>query len=235
MQGEIRKAQEFASAQLSYRARQFRVAARATLRGARRYSVFVRIMKGALPLSAIGLAILVLAYILQPTPARIQMSFQRVPKLAGDLSMDNPRLSGTDNDGQPFVVSAKRATPETGASDRIRLESIVADFSLRDGTAIHLTAGNGIMDTNTRLLQLGGGVQMAAQNGYAANTNSAMADLRGGTIQGDKGISADGAFGRITAQRFAVNRATKQLRFWGNVHMLLNPRSLSGQRQDTEQ
>ncbi len=37
MQGEIKKAQEFASAQLSYRARQFRVVARATLRGARRY------------------------------------------------------------------------------------------------------------------------------------------------------------------------------------------------------
>jgi lipopolysaccharide export system protein LptC len=235
MQGEIKKAQEFASAQLSYRARQFRVAARATLRGARRYSVFVRIMKGALPLTAIGLAILVLAYIVQPNPSRFQVSFQRVPKLANDLSMDNPRLSGTDNDGQPFVVSAKRATPEAGTPDRIRLVDIVADFSLRDGTAMHLTARNGVVDTNTHLLQLAGGIQMAAQSGYEASTDSAVADLRAGTIQGEKGILADGAFGRITAQRFALNRASKQLRFWGNVRMLLNPGSISGQHQGKEQ
>ncbi len=235
MQGEIRKAQGFASAQLTYRARQFRVAARATLSGARRYSVFVRIMKGALPLSAIGLAILVLAYVVQPNPGRIQISFPRVSKLANDLSMDRPRLSGTDNGGQPFVVSAKRATPETGAPDRIRLEDIVADFSLNDGTAIHLTAGNGVMNTNTRLLQLAGGVHMAAQNGYQASTDSAMADLRGGTIHGDKGVSAEGAFGRIRAQRFALNRASRQLHFWGNVHMVLNPGSLSGQTRGKEQ
>ncbi len=235
MQGDIKKAQEFASAQLSYRARQIRIAARATLHGARRYSIFVRVMKGALPLSAIGLAIIVLAYILQPTPARIQISFQRVPKLANDLSMDNPRLSGTDNDGAPFVVSAKHATPETGASDRIRLEDIVADFSLKDGTAIHLTAGSGVVDTNTRLLQMAGSIHMAAQNGYQASTSAATADLRAGTIRGEKGISADGAFGRITAQRFAVNRTSKQLQFWGNVHMLLNPGTLSGQHQGKEQ
>jgi lipopolysaccharide export system protein LptC len=235
MPGEIRKAQEFASAQFSFRARQFGVVARATLRGAHRYSLFVRIMKGALPLSAIGLVILVLAYILQPTPARIQMSFQRVSKLANDLAMDNPRLSGTDNDGQPFVVYARSATPQAGAPDHISLQAIVADFSLKDGTAIHLTAGNGIMNTTTHLLQMGGGVQMAAQNGYEAAADSAMADLRAGTIHGEKGISANGAFGRITSQRFAMNRTSRQLHFWGNVHMLLNPGSLSGQRQGKAQ
>src|SRR5690242_12350800 len=141
MQGEVKKAQEFASAQLSYRARQFRVVARATLRGARRYSVFVRIMKGALPLTALGLAILVFVYVLQPPSARLQMSFQRVSNLANDLSMDKPRLSGADNDGQPFVISASRASPVSGYGDRIRLMDIVADFSLGDGTGIHVKIG----------------------------------------------------------------------------------------------
>ena len=225
MQGEIKKAQEFASAQLSYRARQFRVVARATLRGARRYSVFVRIMKGALPLTALGLAIIVLVYVLQPPPSRLQMSFRRVPNLANDLSMDKPRLSGTDNDGQPFVISASRATPISGSPNRIRLMDIVADFSLRDGTGIHVTAGSGVVDTTTRVLQMADGIHMTAQNGYEASAQSAMADLRAGNIHGEKGISADGSLGRVTAQRFAMNRATKQMRFSGNVRMILNPES----------
>lgn len=156
MQGEIKKAQEFASAQLSYRARQFRFVARATLRGARRYSVFVRIMKGALPLTALGLTIIVLAYVLQPPPASMQMSFQRLSHIADDLAMDKPRLSGTDSDGQPFVVSASRAAPEDRSPDRIRMQEIIADFSSKDGTGIHVTAGSGLIDTKTRVLEMSG-------------------------------------------------------------------------------
>src|SRR5438309_6568817 len=152
MQGDIRKAQEFATAQLSYRARQIRVAARATLHGARRYSIFVRFMKGALPVTALGLAILVLVYVVQPPPARMQMSFQRISSLADDLSMQNPRLSGADDNGQPFVISAAHAMPETKGSDRVRLDQIVADFTLKDGTGVHMTAGTGVIDTKTRLL-----------------------------------------------------------------------------------
>ena len=232
MTGEIRKAQEFASAQLSYRARQFGVVARATLRGARRYSVFVRIMKGALPLTALGLGILVLVYVLQPPPARIRMSFQRISDLADDLSMEKPRLSGTDSEGQPFVISASRARPDNRSPDRIRMENIVADFSLRDGTGVHVTAGTGLIDTKSRVLQMADGVHMTAQNGYDANAPSAVADLRAGTVHGESGIAANGAFGRISAQRFAMNRSSRQLHFWGGVRMLLNPTNGSAIEQE---
>ncbi len=232
MQGEIRKAQEFASAQLSYRARQFRFVARATLAGARRYSVFVRIMKGALPLTALGLTIVVLVYVLQPPPARIQMTFQRLAQIADDLAMDKPRLSGTDNDGQPFVISASRAVPENRSPDRIRMQEIVADFSLKDGTGIHVTAGSGLIDTKTRVMQMSGGIHMTAQNGYDAKAPSAVADLRAGTVHGESGISANGAFGQITAQRFAMNRTSRQLHFWGEVKMVLNPQNLTATAQE---
>jgi lipopolysaccharide export system protein LptC len=227
MQGEIRKAQEFASAQLSYRARQFRVVARATLRGARRYSIFVRVMKGALPLAALALAVVVLVYVLQPPPARLQMAFQQLSSLSDDLAMQNPRLSGTDNDGQPFVISASRAMPERNGSERVKLQNIVADFSLRDGTQIHVTAATGVVDTRTRLLQMSGGIHMVSQNGYDVTTRAAVADLRTGRIHGESGINANGAFGHITAQRFAMDRTSRQLHFWGNIKMLVNPGVLS--------
>ncbi|HEX5280515.1 MAG TPA: LPS export ABC transporter periplasmic protein LptC [Micropepsaceae bacterium] len=225
MQGDIKKAQEFATAQLTYRARQFRYVARATLRGARRYSIFVRVMKGALPLSALGLAILVLVYVLQPPPARMQMAFQRLSNLAGDMTMDNPRLSGTDNDGQPFVISARRAVPDGTGVNHIRMQDMVADFSLKDGTGLHLTAATGLIDTNTRVLQMSGGIHVTSQSGYDVKTPSAVADLGAGTVHGESGIAAEGAFGRVTAQRFAIDRESKRLQFWGNIHMLLNPES----------
>jgi lipopolysaccharide export system protein LptC len=182
-------------------------------------------MKGALPLSALGLAILVLIYVLQPPPARMQMAFQRLTNLAGDLTMDNPRLSGTDNDGQPFVISARKAVPEGTGVTHIRMQDIVADFSTKDGTGIHLTAATGLIDTDTRVLQMSGGIHVTSQSGYDVKAPSAIADLRAGTVHGESGIAAEGEFGRITAKRFAMNRESKQLHFWGNIHMLINPES----------
>ena len=196
MQGEIKKAQEFASAQLSYRARQFRVVARATLRGARRYSVFVRIHeRRAAARRHLGLAIIVLVYVLQPPPSRLQMSFQRSRSLANDLSMDKPRLSGTDNDGQPFVISASRATPErTDSGSRPAAGHRCRFFSLRDGTAIHVTAGSGVVDTKTRLLQMSDGIHMVSQNGYEATTHNPRWPICApATIHGENGIEANGA------------------------------------------
>jgi lipopolysaccharide export system protein LptC len=221
--GEKKKLSLEARAHSLYRARDWRIAARATFLGARRYSVFVKFMKSALPLAALGLGILVLIYVLQPRDVgRLAMTFERLGRIQGDLAMVKPRLSGTSDDGLPFVVSAATATQEGRGSDLVRLEDIVADFNLKDGTALHLVAANGIVNTKSHVLQLSGGIHLVSQDGYDARTPSAVADLKEGTVHGENGIAAQGNLGRITARRFALNRSTKQLRFFGNVQTLLN-------------
>jgi hypothetical protein len=41
-------------------------------------------------------------------------------------------------------------------------------------------------------------------------------------VHGENGIEAKGSFGSITAQRFVLDRESRQLRFSGNVHMLID-------------
>ena len=206
----------------SYRAREWRISPRATLLSARRYSVFVKFMKGALPMAALALAVLVLVYVLQPREAgRMALTFERLGRVEGDLAMVKPRLSGTDNDGLPFLVSAASAVQEQRGSDRVRLEAVVADISLKDGTALHVSATKGVVDTKRHLLEVSSGIHVTSQDGYDARTESAKADLKTGTLHGESRIEAQGKFGRITADRFALNRETRQLQFSGNVQMLL--------------
>jgi lipopolysaccharide export system protein LptC len=208
---------------LSYRAREWRISPRATLMAARRYSMFVKFMKGALPLAALALGGVVLVYALQPRDAgRMAMTFERLGRVEGDLAMVKPRLTGVDNDGLPFVVTAARAIQEARGSNRVRLEDVAADMSLKDGTAFHVTAVKGVVDTKTHVLEVSGGMHLISENGYDAHTQSAVADLKAGTVHGEHGIQADGSFGRITAERFALNRDSRQLRFEGNVHMVLH-------------
>jgi lipopolysaccharide export system protein LptC len=207
----------------SYRAREWRISPRATLISARRYSVFVKFMKGALPMAALALGVAVLVYALQPRDlGRMAMTFERLGRVEGDLAMIKPRLTGVDNDGLPFVITAARATQESRGSDRVRLEDVGADISLKDGTALHVTAGKGVVDTKTHVLEVSGGMHLTSQDGYDAKTQSAVADLKTGTVHGEHGIEAEGTMGRITAQRFALDRATRQLKFDGNVHMIIN-------------
>ena len=207
---------------LPYRSLQWRISPRATLRKIRRYSLFVMFMKGALPMAALGLGIAVLAYIFQARDAdQMKIIFEKMGKVENDLAMVNPRLTGTDDDGYPFIVTAATAVQEGRGSDRERLEEVTADVSLKE-TTLQITAARGVVDTKLHLLDVSGGIRLTSDDGYDARTASASADLKAGTVHGESGIEAQSKLGSISAQRFAMNRNTRQLRFSGNVHMVLN-------------
>jgi|RhiMethySRZTD1v2_1073278.scaffolds.fasta_scaffold229657_2 lipopolysaccharide export system protein LptC len=206
----------------TYRALQFRISPRATLATVRRYSMFVAFMKGALPMAALGLGIAVLVYAMQPRDSnQMALTFERMGSIENDLAMVMPRLTGTGDDGFPFVVTAATAVQESRGSDLVRLDDVNAEITLKEGN-IHVEAAKGLVDTRQHLLDVSGGIRLTSDAGYNARTPAAKADLKAGTVRGENGIEATGSFGRITADRFTMNRETQQLRFTGNVRMLLN-------------
>ena len=207
---------------VTYRSLQFSISPRATLETIRRYSIFVTFMKGALPIAALALGVAVLVYTLQPRETnRMALTFERMGKVENDLAMVKPRLTGVDDDGFPFVVTASSAVQEERGSDRVRLEDVIAEITLKEGK-LHVEAARGSVDTRQHLLDVSGGIRLTSEDGYDARTPAAKADLKAGTVRGENGIEATGAFGRITADRFTMNRTTRQLRFTGNVRMVLN-------------
>jgi len=219
---EVQKTASGKPARLSYRSLQFNISPRATLAKIRRYSIFVAFMKGMLPMAALGLGIAVVAYAIQPRDTnRMALTFEKMGKVENDLAMVSPRLTGLDDEGYPFVVTAASAVQESRGSDTVRLEEVVADITLKEGK-LHVEAARGVVDTRQHLLDVSGGIKLTSDTGYDARTPAAKADLKNGTVRGDNGIEATGAFGRITADRFTMNRNTRQLRFTGNVRMLLN-------------
>lgn len=207
---------------VSYRSLQFRISPRETLATIRRYSLFVTVMKSALPVAALALGVAVLVYTIQPREAnQMALTFERMGKIENDLAMVKPRLTGVDEEGLPFVVTAATAVQDERGSDKVRLEDVTAEITLKEGK-LHVEAARGLVDTREHLLDVSGGIRLTSEDGYDARTPAAKADLRSGTVRGENGIEATGAFGRITADRFSMNRTTRQLRFTGNVRMVLN-------------
>jgi lipopolysaccharide export system protein LptC len=107
-------------------------------------------------------------------------------------------------------------------SERVRLENVSADLALADGTELNVIAAQGIMDNQTQLLDIFGGIELATGNGYTAQTQSAQADLRQGIVHGESPVAAQGAMGTLRAQSFTFERGSGLLHFTGDVRMEVN-------------
>jgi lipopolysaccharide export system protein LptC len=196
---------------------------RETLHQARRYSSFVRFMKRILPLAALLLAIAVIGYAVQPRDTgQMALTFERMGAIENDLAMINPRLTGTDDNGLPFVVTASSAVQMGPESERVRLENVNADLVLEDGTELNVIAAQGVIDNQTQTLDFYGGIELTTADGYTAETETARADLRQGIVHGESPVAAQGAMGNLTAQSFTFERQSGMLHFVGDVRMDLN-------------
>lgn len=191
---------------------------RESINEAQRYSRFVQIMKRALPIAAAIIAAIVLAFALQPGEAtRFAMTFSKSGKLENDLGMSHPRLTGADDSGQPFVVTALSATQESADSKRALLNKVEADITLKDGTWINVVSDKGVVDTEKRTLDLTGNISIYSDNGYEAHAPTAQVDLKTGVIHGIQPVQVQGPLGTLAADTFEIHRDTKKLFFKGNV------------------
>jgi lipopolysaccharide export system protein LptC len=196
---------------------------RETIRQALRYSRFVKVMKALLPLAALGVGAAVLLFALQPRQGeRYSLSFERIGTVENDLAMLNPTLTGVDDDGLPFVVRAGSAVQDPDSVQRVHLKNVRAMLTLKDGAAVNVTAAQGLVDNIEQKLSVSGGIHFSSDAGYTAETEAAHADLKTGILESEGRVTAQGAFGRVTANKFIFEKNTRRMHFQGDVRMDLN-------------
>jgi lipopolysaccharide export system protein LptC len=195
---------------------------RTTMTDAQRYTRFVTIAKRALLLAALALIAAVLAYSLQPREQnRVAMTFERIGKVSNDLAMIKPKLTGTDDDGNPFTVTADSAVQDGRSARRARLNNVQADMTLKDSGWMSATAKAGLVDATAKKLALWGGVSIFSDSGYELHTNEVHVDLANGVARGDHVVMGQGPLGSIRADRFTVDRQNQRIFLMGDVHMTI--------------
>lgn len=193
-------------------------APRETLNKAARYSRFVFVMKRTLPVVAASLTAIVLVFALVPRDfTRMAMKFTHLGSIDNDLTMTHPRLTGTDEQGQPYVVTAETAVQD-GQGQHIQLKKVEADITLKDGTWLNIVSDAGVIDNDAHTLRLNGHINIYSDNGYEAHTLEASVDLKTSVIRGSSHIEAQGPLGTLSANQFEIHRDVKQLFFTGNIH-----------------
>jgi len=196
--------------------------ARSSTLDALRYTRFVAWMRRALSFGAFAIIFAVLAFFfVQRQPRQLAMSYERMGHVENDLTMLKPRLTGNDDKGNPFVITADAAIQDARNPKRARLRNLEADLALGKASWVNARAKQGMVDLAAGMLELSGGIDLYSASGYELHTQSATVDLGQNLLHGHTEVAGHGPVGDFTADQFHADRDKNQLLLTGHVHMTL--------------
>jgi len=197
---------------------------RDTALNALRYSRFVTVMKRALPTAAGALIAIVIVFALLPRQSdKLSIAYERMGHIDNDLAMLKPRLTGSDQAGNPFVITAEAAIQQGANARRVALRKVEADMTLEKNRWLNASATAGMVDMDKSALTLTGGIAMYSDDGYELHTERANVDLKKGIFHGPGRVTGQGPMGTLQADTFELDRISKQISLHGHVHMMITP------------
>ena len=131
--------------------------------------------------------------------------------------------SGVDVHDRPYVMTASVARQVS--PDRIDLAEIKADLGGGAPGWVMVQARNGVYGQHTSQLDMSGDVRLYRDDGTVLLTDSAAIDLKAGAAAGAARVHAEGPFGHLDAQGFALTDRGGVIQFTGPGHLVLNGRS----------
>ena len=170
------------------------------------YSLFVRVMKFALPLAAIVIVGILIT--------RLTTSNSQLPNLAaqpeaekttpGLIELVQPKYEGVDEKGRPYTVTADKATRAVDAPDTVLFTNPVADITLADKTWLAAQAKTGTFDRNLAMLDLKDDVSIFHDSGYELHAQDLRIYLKLKTARTSSPVQAQGPIGTLAAKSLDV-------------------------------
>lgn len=190
----------------------------------RRYSIIVQSLRFVLPMAALAIVTVVLAWPRMEDSVSAIPKTDIIPQKTGSNELINPHFESVTNDQMPYVVTAARAVQSLNDSNVVQLERPVADMTMKDGKVINARAVSGLYRQDTKILVLDGDVAFHHQSGYTITSQRmslSMPDQIGWT---DTAVRGEGPAGSLQARAMNANNATGVLVLTGPARIVLNPR-----------
>ena len=188
------------------------------------YSRFVRVMRLALPLAAIGLfAILFInpgsdRDVIEPIqPTDPEMREQTISQ----NELLNPKFESMDNKNQPYKITADRAVQGEKNKDLIMLERPVGVITMEDGINVTMRSDTGAYRQDSERFFLQGGVFLKHEGGYSLSSEEAHIDLRENFAWSEKDVMGKGPDLSISAKGLHADGNTGEIIFTGPATLIL--------------
>jgi len=132
----------------------------------------------------------------------------------------NPRFTGRDRSGAPFVITAEAAERRSGTEAGItNLIRPALDYALLENAEdiSHVLAENGVFNEAEQSLHLQSRVRMNTRSGYAFQTSAATLYLKDGVVSGNTPVSGQAPWGAVRADSFEVREEGNHIILRGDV------------------
>ena len=164
------------------------------------------------------------------------MTFERMGTVDNDLAMIKPKLTGTDDDGNPFVVTADAAVQDGRNIAPRAAEQCRSRHDAEGCGWLNATAQAGLLDANAKKLTLTGAISRSIPTAATNCTPTASnVDLANGLVaRRPPGAPGKGRSARSRADRFASIARTERILLTGNVHMTVFASGMSKNSKGTK-
>ena len=152
--------------------------------------------------------------------ARINYQRNRVSADVRTGRLLNLRYHGLDSRNRPYTVTASEAV-QVGP-ERVNLTTPKGDVVSENGSWTYVESLRGVYRQHDGLLDLSGNVVLYRDNGVTLYTQSASMDLKQGAAAGNDPTHAEGPFGTLDSQGFALVDKGAVMQFDGKSRLLLN-------------
>lgn len=183
----------------------------------RPYSAYIRFMKLALPLFAIGL---VLVLILWPQFTAIQTEplnetdLKALKRAETQNTLLNPVFNTQDSKGRPVTITASEASQKKSNSELVNLTSPTATLKNDDGES-KLSADDGVYNQNDKTITLNRNIVIRGQNNATLETDDLVADIENGRATSQSKATLTTDQGVVTGSRITIENNGAKTIFQG--------------------
>lgn len=188
----------------------------------RRYSAIVRSLRLVLPLVALIIVTIVIAWPrMDETLAPIPRDDIIAQPSIGKNELINPHFESTHSDQQPYVITADRAVQSQKEESLILLEQPKADVTMAGGDIVHARSERGAYRQDSQILVMDENVLLKHDTGYQLRSERMTVSMRDQTAWTDLPVDGEGPSGTLQATAMNANNATGKIIFSGPAKMII--------------
>jgi len=191
---------------------------------ARRHTLVVRVLRWSLPVCAAAVVTVYAAIVLHTIGWVEQLPQIEMPQIIPEnLTMDNPRYQGFNNDGGSYVVMAQTAVQDLGQTSHIKLNGITGELIDANKVKTNLEAAHGLYDTKTNELELYDGIDIVSDRGMHARLSRATVLTKQNVVVTKEPVVVEMPAGTIRSKTMRLRNKTREVTFLDSVVAHLVP------------
>tara|TARA_Y100001970_G_scaffold285413_1_gene405033 strand:+ start:267 stop:899 length:633 start_codon:yes stop_codon:yes gene_type:complete len=137
------------------------------------------------------------------------------------IKIDKLKFRGFNNQGNPYLLTAKEAIKETENIDVVKLFNVQADIFLSEKDWFFLNTKEAIFKIKDKTLFTDNNVKGFYDDGSSFSTPSIEYDFNSGIAKSEEGIVMFGKWGNIKADKFSFNSFKDVYSFSGKAVMIV--------------